>query len=162
MQRNDHPSFVGIEGLKQEHAAQIEKFQEWADTHQWQRFHNGHYDWWAFPIDKPSNHGLRYTVYEAHIATLNQNGEFVAKHHLGLRLVALSWGWNIHTALELANPEDYQSWQNWPVRLYKMAYSAKLFGRMDDFESLKKYALILMERGTIFEYGGRDLTWVFK
>jgi len=161
MQRNEHASFVGIAGLIQEHAAQIERFQIWAAASQWQRFHNSHYDWWAFPIDKPSNHGLKYTFYEGDIDALNQDPEFVAKHRLGLALVALSWGWDIHAAAELTEPEDYQSWQDWPVRLYKMAYSAKLFRRTDEFESLKKYALILMGRGTVFEYGGRDLAWVF-
>ncbi len=162
MKRNDHPSFVGIDRLKREHAAQIETFQTWANARQWQKFHYGHYDWWAFPIDKPSSHGLKYTFYEGDIAALNQDAEFVARHRLGLALVALSWGWDIDTASELAAPKDNQSWQNWPVRLYKMAYSAKLFGRTGDFESLKKYAIILVGRGQVFEYGGRDLTWVFK
>ncbi len=162
MQRNTHSSFVGIDGLKSEHAAQIDKFQTWAKARQWQKFHHGHYDWWAFPIDKPSSHGEKYVVYEDDIAVLNQDSDFVAKHRLGLELVALSWGWDIFAAAQLKNWGDYQSWQKWPVRLYKMAYSAKLFGRTEDFESLKKYALLLMEGGEIFRYGSHDLSWVFK
>lgn len=162
MKHNTHPSFIGIDGLKAEHAEQIDKFQAWADTHQWQKFHHSHYDWWAFPIDKPSNHGEKYTVYEGNIAALNNDAAFVTRHKLGLELVALSWGWDIHTMTELPHPEPYQSWQDWPVRLYKMAYSAKLFGRAESFASLKTYALILMKRGVVFSYGRHDLSWVFK
>lgn len=162
MRKNTHPDFVGIEGLKREHANQIEKFQAWANSNAWQQFHHSHYDWWAFPIDKPSSYGEKYTVYRGDIHLLNQDNEFVDKHELGLKLVALSWGWDITTAQEMTESAPYQSWQDWPVRLYKMAYSAKLFERTESFESLKKYALILMGRGVVFSYGRHDLTWVFK
>lgn len=117
MKHNTHPSFVGIEGLKQEHAAQLEKFQAWANAKNWQKFHHGHYDWWAFPIDIPSSHGEKYVVYTGEIATLNQDAKFVSNHKLALALCALSWGWDIHTAQELTDPDPYQSWQDWPVRL---------------------------------------------
>ena len=36
----------------------------------WRRFHISHYDWWTFPIDRPSQHGLRYTVYADDVARL--------------------------------------------------------------------------------------------
>ncbi|MCU0465953.1 MAG: hypothetical protein MUF38_15470 [Anaerolineae bacterium] len=161
MHTNTDPTFVEIDGLKAEHAAQIDRFRAWAAAHQWNTFHRSHYDWWAFPIDLPSTHGVKYTVYAGDIEQLNTDPAFVTNHRDGLALVALSWGWDIHAAEELAEPEDYQSWQDWPVRLYKMAYSAKLFGRTDNFASLRTYAHILMQRGTVFRYGRHDLSAVF-
>ena len=37
----------------------------------------------------------------------------------------------------------------------------RLFGQTPAFESLKKYALILMEAGEVFRYKGHDLSWPF-
>ena len=161
MSRNTDKSFVGLAPLKARHAEQIADFERWAAAGDWKRFHSSHYDWWAFPIDRPSAHGVKWTVYDGEIAELNQDPEFVKRFLRGEQLLAASWGWDLQKAGYIANPAREQSWHRWPVRLHKAALSAKLFGHADVFESLKKYALILMDEGEVFEYSGHDLSWLF-
>ena len=38
--RNESADFVGIDRLKARHAAQVEKFEEWAKERQWNMFHH--------------------------------------------------------------------------------------------------------------------------
>lgn len=159
--RNTDRSFVGIPRLKATHANQVAEFERWAAAGDWERFHASHYDWWAFPIKRRSAYGLAWSVFEGDIAELNEDPEFVRRYRRGEELLAASWGWDLYRADALPNPTAGQSWHNWPVRLFKAAQSAQLFGHEDVFLSLKKYALILMDEGEVFEYGGRDLSWLF-
>ena len=161
MRYNTDRSFVGVPKLMARHAEQIADFERWAAASDWKRFHSSHYDWWAFPIDRPSAYGLAWTVYEGEIAALNEDLEFVRRFLRGEELLAASWGWDLKMADDIANPAAGQSWRQWPVRLFKAALSAKLFGHADVFESLKKYALMRMAGGEVFEYRGHDLSWLF-
>jgi hypothetical protein len=161
MRHNTDRSFVGLSRLKERHAQQINEFEKWAAAGNWKKFHNSHYDWWTFPISRPSAYGLAWTVYEGDVAELNQDPEFVRRFLRGEELVAASWGWDLQKADHLPNPAKVQRWHRWPVRLYKAAQSAQLFGHEDVFASLKKYALALMDAGEKFEYRGHDLSWLF-
>jgi hypothetical protein len=72
MKFNTDRSFVGTSQLIQTHAAQIAKFEQWAAKNDWIMFHESHYDWWTFPIDRPSSYGLKWTVYEGEITELKK------------------------------------------------------------------------------------------
>ncbi|MBA4419852.1 MAG: hypothetical protein C0391_01765 [Anaerolinea sp.] len=161
MRQNTSPDFVGLEQLKQTHAGQITQFEDWAARGDWERFHSSHYDWWVFPIHKQSGYGLAWTVYDGDVAGLKQDAGFMQRYLRGVELVAASWGWDLLKASDLANPQPGQSWQHWPVRLFKAALSVKLFGYEDLFESLKAYALNLMAKGERMEFNGHDLGWLF-
>lgn len=162
MKSNTDRSFIGLPGLKAAHHHQIEEFSAWAAAQHWQMFHSSHYDWWTFPIDQPSAYGFTYVVYEAEVSELNQDELFVKEYLLGHDLLAASWGWNLAAASPLPHPVSAQTWQNWPIRLYKAARSARLFGIDQVFSSWRTYALLLLSKGVSFQYNGRDLAEYFK
>ncbi len=161
MRFNTDRSFVGLPKLKATHARQVADFERWAAEGNWEEFHRNHYDWWAFPINRPSAYGLAWTVYEGEIAELNSDPAFVERFRRGEELLAASWGWDLGAQDYLPNLAPRQAWHNWPVRLFKAAQSAQIFGHDGIFASWKKYALILMGAGERFEYSGHDLSWLF-
>jgi hypothetical protein len=158
---NQDPSFAGITKLIEAHSAQIAEFEAWAATGDWEKFHSRHYDWWVFPVDQPSSYGYRWTVYGGEVAELKKDAGFVEKYLLGVRLVAASWGWDIYGRACLPAPAAGQSWHHWPVRLFKAAQSVRLFSYLDEFESLKLFALELMKNGEQMTYNRWDLSWIF-
>lgn len=162
MKFNTDPSFAGLETLKRTHNDQIAQFEDWAARNDWETFHRSHYDWWAFPIDQPSAYGFKWVVYEGEIASLKTEAEFMSSYRRGLVLLAASWGWDLDSADFLTHPLPSQCWHNWPIRLYKAAYSGRLFGEHRVFNSYKKYATHLREQGESFEYNGRDLFELFS
>lgn len=161
MKSNTDPSFVGIEHLKQTHHQQITGFEQWALQNDWERFHDSHYDWWVFPINRPSAYGMMWVVFDQEIAQLKEDSSFVADYRKGIELVSASWGWDVMNRSYIPHPNRGQSWHDWPVRLFKAAYSARLFGYEELFESLKQYAHDLMNQGQSMSFGGRDLAWLF-
>lgn len=50
MKRNTHSEFVGVAVLKEEQAAQLALFEEWAALRRWLMFHASHYDWNVEPL----------------------------------------------------------------------------------------------------------------
>ena len=161
MKFNTDPTFVGIHSLKQKHAAQVAQFETWAANNEWGTFHSSHYDWWTFPIDRPSAYGMQYVVFEGEIQTLREDPVFLDRYRRGVSLVAASWGWDVWKAEYIADPKPGQSWHDWPVRLFKAARSVQLFSEAALFESLKKYASDLIRQGHNMSYGGKDLSWLF-
>lgn len=152
---------MGLKQLKQTHRDQIAIFEAWSAVGNWELFHTSHYDWWVFPIHKPSSYGLAWTVYEGDVVVLKQDAGFVHDYQRGVELVSASWGWNLAGSCPLPNPLPGQSWHHWPVRLFKAALSVQLFGYEALFSSLKKYALRLMSAGELMEFSGHDLSWLF-
>ena len=161
MKYNLDPSFAGLDELKRTHADQIAAFERWAASDDWRRFHYSHYDWWTFPIDRPSGYGVKWTVYEGEIAALKQDPAFITRYLRGVELAALAWGWDLARQAYIPAPKPGQVWQNWPIRLYKMAQSLRLFGFEAPFASLKRYALDLIQQGQDMEYNGKDLSRLF-
>jgi hypothetical protein len=162
MIHNTSPEFVGIEGMKSKLKWQLDQFEGWASRDQWDRFHDSHYDWWMFPIDASSRgQGLAYTVYDGDIAELKQDETYIRNYLRGAQLVAASWGWDLDAHDYLTCPRPDQHWHQWPVRLFKEAQSLQLFGYHQQFDSLKKYALLLMQQGEPMTYAGHDLSWLF-
>ena len=44
--------FIGLEALKEQHAEQVAAFERWAAMGDWYAFHENHYDWWAYPVNR--------------------------------------------------------------------------------------------------------------
>ena len=63
---------------------------------------------------------------------------------------------------KILNPQKDQSWQGWPIRLYKASKSLELFGFTQLFESIKAFANELIENDENMEYNGRDLSLLFR
>lgn len=162
MKYNTDSAFVGYDKLKARHAKQIADFENWAANGDWETFHDSHYDWWAFPIDLPSSYGLAYSVFDGDIANLKTDAEFMKRLRRGIELLSHSWGWDLDQAAPLAQITHGQSWHNWPVRLFKAALAAKLFGLDAEFHSLRTYARDLMAKGEVFAFGRHDLSYLFK
>ena len=154
---NTHPEFVGIPALIKRHADQVVQFELWVTGSNWHAFHGNHYDWWAFPINKPSSHGFAYSVFGEEIAQMKEDESSMKRHRMGADLLLLSWGWHSEFGQPIANPESGQAWANWPIRLAKCAHSMWLFGQLKQFESCVAYAQYLQGSGTSFGYTGRDL-----
>lgn len=104
--------FVGLAQLKSTHAKQISDFRLWASKHDWIQFHENHYDWWTFPINDKSSFGLAYTVFKYETDTLQTDPEFMSNFREGLRLIALSWAWNLTTREEIPEiqRDRHQQW----------------------------------------------------
>jgi hypothetical protein len=151
-----------LPALKARHATQIDEFEAWAAAGDWRVFHREHYDWWAFPIDRPSSQGPRWVVSPDEAAELRGDPAFWTRYERGLKLVAASFGWDLGRASRITAPQPGQGWHDWPVRLHKMARSARLFGADRAFESLRALALELYPGGQGMSYGGHDLGWIFR
>lgn len=159
--KNEHTEFIGLETLKTKQAAQLQLFEEWTRKKDWHRFHASHYDWWMFPYGKHSQFGFAYTVYESEIQALKQDPTFIRNYLRGIELLLLSWGWNLQKENMVPEPGVHQHWHNKPIRLYKCAKSLQEFGYMSQFNSVRKYARLLIQQDVSFEYNGRDLSELF-
>jgi len=161
LSKNEHPEFVGLQALKAKQAIQLASFEEWARDKYWQNFHSSHYDWWMFPYSQPSQFGFAYVVFASEIHDLKQDPEFSHNYLRGVELLLLSWGWDLYKQTLIHAPDPDQTWHNWPIRLYKCAMSLQKFGCDTEFNSVRSYARLLMEKGVSFEYNGRDLSTLF-
>ena len=143
-----YEEFLGVEQLKLEQLDQLVSFKKWADESNWRIFHDSHYDWWAFPIEKPSGKGFRYSISEQVRLELTADTVFIEQLRECSRLLLLSWGWDIEAQKLVDNPGEGQSWANWPVRLYKCNRSLKMFRQTDFVSSTQAYARHLIAQGT--------------
>jgi hypothetical protein len=159
--KNIHSDFVGLENLKKKQGDQLQLFEQFAAERRWTKFHESHYDWWTFPIDKPSRLGFAYTVFEDEIETLKQDLQFMKNYIRGVDLLMLAWGWDLYKEKEIDDPDPDQTWSDWPIRLSKCAQSLKLFDRPVELASVKKYGSLLLERGADFTFRGNDLKHAF-
>ena len=48
--------------IKKECLDQYKLFRRWDEIKKYSTFHHSHYDWWAFPYDKPSSYRDKYQV----------------------------------------------------------------------------------------------------
>lgn len=129
------------EVVKQKQAWQLNQFEEWAATNQWGKIHSAHYDWWMFPVNYLSRQkGSTYQVSQSDVEQLKRDPEFMKNYRRGVELEARAWGWEVYDKKPVENPTSDQKWQNWSVRLGKMADSLRLFKEDGLFESMKQYA----------------------
>jgi hypothetical protein len=127
--------------LKHVQAKQLREFEEWAASGQWDRFHSAHYDWWMFPINRPSaGHGEDYNFSEAELESLRRDPEFMASYRRGVELVALSYGWDVQNGVAITGGSPAQCWRGYGVRLGKMADSLRLLQQDDYFANMQTFA----------------------
>lgn len=155
--RNTHPEFVGVEALKARQREQLAAFRAAASARAWKRIHDDHYDWWMFPIDKPSRLGFAWTVYRDEIDALRSDPAWMADYLEGVRLEALAWGWDLDRAMPVEPPDPHQGWHDWPIRLEKLTRSLEIFGCDRELASMVAFARQLADREVSFRYGSRDL-----
>jgi hypothetical protein len=72
----------------------LTEFRRWADEGSWEEFHVNHYDWWAFPIQKPSAHGFAYSLTDEALEELREDSDFLQNLAESAKLLLLSWGWD--------------------------------------------------------------------
>jgi len=117
--------------------------------------HKAHYDWWMFPLDERSSYELDYTVFADDIEDLKHDEEFMKNYKEGIKLLLLAWGWDIEKKELVMSPQNGQKWQQYPIRFYKAAKSALLFGENEYFESMRLFALQLGDANLQEENGYR-------
>ena len=154
--------FVGCAEIVRKQAETLAMFRSAAGSHQWERIHDGHYDWWMFPIDQPSSHGYAYTVSPEDIAHLKAIPGFLPDYLDGARILLQSWGWDLDARrfIDVVDPD--QVWQQWPIRLEKCGRSLWLFEQSDAYRSVRDYALSLMADGVSLRYRDRDCGMFFR
>ena len=158
--RNTDSTFAGIAAIKNAQRDQLALFEAAAGGGRWDKIHGSHYDWWMFPVDSPSSHVLKWSVYADDIAELKRDPAFMQSYRRGVELLMEAWGWDLDEQRALTDRTTDQKWQKHPVRLYKAAYSLWLFGCETEFASLHKYALTLFGRGENFIWN-KDLSVFF-
>ena len=128
--------FAGIHALKQKQSESLQKLQAFAKKGEWQHLqtHTTHpdsgFDWWMFPIDRPSSgYGEQYQVSRQDVEMLKRDAEFMKNYRTGVILVAKSWGWDVQTGQ--LQPGHGCRWIDYQVRLGKMLDSLKLFGQYE-------------------------------
>lgn len=140
----DPSSKEKIERVKNKNAEQVQLFQKWASQGDWVRFRpeHSHYDWWAFPISRPSaGHGDDYAVNQHEIEALKADEEFMRNYKKGVDLVVKSWGWDLNQDAPVS-PDiktNDQEWTGYGVRLGKMADSLRLFGEDELYRRLQHF-----------------------
>ena len=128
----------------------LTKFKAWAKQGKWRQFsrHEHHYDWWMFPINREADtKGQAYAVYEEEIKALKQDEAWLKDYRLGAILVMQSWGWDVAKERLFDFPTKDQKWDDWEVRLGKMANSLLLFEQWDLHKSLREYVKHLKKKG---------------
>lgn len=119
-----------------------EYFEIWAYDKRWDMFHTSHYDWWMFPIPRPSvQKGELFAVSLKEIEELRSNPESMKNYRRGVELVLLSWGWDVNTGemVPSGNRGARQSWEGYGVRLGKMADFLFRFGEEELYEQVVKF-----------------------
>lgn len=155
-------SFIGLAMLREQHAQQVATFERWAAACDWYAFHENHYDWWAYPVNRRSGYGDRYKLTPEAVEALQHDGAFLTLWRRGVALGCLAWGWSLAEGRYIDHPQAGQAWANWPVRLYKMAVSARVLNQPAVVDQLRTLAEDLRAKGEVFMYDGRDLNWAFE
>lgn len=121
----------------------LKKFETWAKLGQWEQFGpQNHYDWWMFPIKafaSATSTTKHWAVTDAEVVQLKESALFMKHYREAVRLMALSWAYDIDTGVFIDNPASGQKWNNYVIRMDKLGQSLKLFGEMQRFNNLVKF-----------------------
>ncbi|WP_068471444.1 hypothetical protein [Candidatus Protochlamydia phocaeensis] len=132
-----------VDRIKQRQAKQLQDFKNWALANQWQKIHDAHYDWWMFPVERPSaQQGEAYAVGREEVNALKADPAFMQSYREGVALVVQAWGWDLENeqAILVANPQvSGQKWTGYGVRLAKMSDSLLLFGEIGLHKKLQVF-----------------------
>lgn len=129
-----------------DHHAQIVKFRTWAKTRSWSSFHNGHFDWWAFPYDRSSSgRGDKYKLTPSEVLSLKQNPAFIKEYREGVQLLLASWGYDVNKGSngQLVDNGGKYAGGTRDIRIWKILKSLKLFGERDLFDRVNTYAAMV-------------------
>lgn len=126
--------------IKRDLAQQLQKFEDWAQANEWQRIHDAHYDWWMFPVERPSSaYGEAYAVNKADVEALKADPIFMNNYRRGVALVVQAWGWDLEKGEAIKSPAKGQAWDGYGVRLAKMSDSLRLFEEIELHQKLKAF-----------------------
>lgn len=87
--------------IKDECIRQSKIFLNWHASKKYDHFHHSHYDWWAFPYDKPSSYRDKYQIGPIERTHLIADKEFIEALRTNAKLVCISWGFNLETGSSL-------------------------------------------------------------
>ena len=157
----DDDEFVGLDGLKQAQKRQVQHFEGWASAKMWQRFHNEHFDWWTFPIDKGSAAtGFKYDVSGAPLEELKTDTPYLQSLARAAKLYALSLGWDSKARAWMSKPDTArgQGFSQNKInkqRLFKIGRSLQIHGLKDDFDSHAAMVNLIRQQHAV----GNDSFW---
>lgn len=140
---DEESNITKVELIKQKHCKQLSLFEEWAKCDKWKSIHSAHYDWWMFPVERPSSgYGTAFAVSKEDVETLKADDQFMENYRRAIHLVVQAWGWDLEKgeAILVADPfKSGQRWTGYGVRLAKMSDSLRLFGETELHQKLKQF-----------------------
>lgn len=129
-----------VDLIKRDLIQQLQKFEKWAQANEWQSIHDAHYDWWMFPVERPSAaYGETYAVSKAEVEALKADPIFMNHYRRGVALVVQAWGWDLEKGEAIKPAAKGQAWDGYGVRLAKMSDSLRLFGEIELHQKLKVF-----------------------
>eukprot|EP01080_Neovahlkampfia_damariscottae_P005025 gene5025-8622_t len=102
-----------------------------------------------FPIKEDSGYGFKYSIFEDDVKELKKT-EFLKNYLSGVKLITMSWGWDIEKSKMIENRDKSQKYNNYDIRLRKIGQSLKLFEQNDYFNSLDKFVKYLDSQNVQF------------
>lgn len=139
-----------IDELKIKQLEYLEKFREWVKDSAWDEIHSAHYDWWMFPLHRPSSKNYTYSVTTSDVAQLKQDINFMQNYREGVRLLCLAWGWDLENNCDVSRAGTSQRWTKYEIRYWKMMNSLKIFGE----DKLRSQILQLSQSHVKLSWGG--------
>lgn len=150
-----------IQRIKNKQAEQLQQFEEWAKVGDWRKIHAAHYDWWMFPVERPSlSYGDLYAVESKEVEALKSDALFLRNYKRGIACVVEAWGWDLEKERPIINPNILkgQQWTGYGVRLGKMSDSLRLFGEVELHGKLKAFFKYCLQQQTTIPIS--DLPWL--
>jgi hypothetical protein len=87
----------------------------------------------------PGEKGV-FKVSKAEVEELKKNTEFMTNYREGVRLQMLSYGWDTETNSFITDRLSNQKYNNYHIRLEKLARSLGMFGEKNLHASVKTFA----------------------
>lgn len=137
--------YIGDDNLVDKQASQVEKFQKWSSSGDWDSFDYEHYDWWTFPIDKGSSqYGYMYDVTGEPLERLKKNKPYLDSLRAAAILYTQSHGWNLMDKEPALSPTDLSKdrYLSGPLngqRFFKIARSLQIHGLTPEFEAFREF-----------------------
>ncbi|CAJ1408502.1 unnamed protein product [Effrenium voratum] len=144
-----------LQNFKAKQAETLHAMRSRADKGAWDKLHNAHFDWWAFPIDDGSKPDFNISS-EADVDVLRNDAEWLEGYHEALSLACHAWGWDLAAQRRIDPLSKGMGWTDWDVRLAKMCRSVYLFEEVELLASLQKFAREVQAKekeGKSFFYG---------
>ena len=144
--------YGGTKKLIKEQRKQTKKFELWARAKNWKKFHQSHFDWWTFPIDRGSiAYGYKYTPPQEEIEKLKNNIPYLNSLRRAASLYLQSMAWNMADGDWIDDP-DFDRGQEPLVninqaRLFKIARSMQIHDLNSEFRSIRRMVESLRNAG---------------